>query len=215
MERIRLVLIDDHVLFRESLGRLFASEPDLEVVGQCARIAEVLAVLQRSSVDLMLLDFNLGTERGTDLITAARQAGYAGKILMVTAAMDAEESLRVLHLGASGIFLKHNSPAALTKAIHLVAGGEVWLDRHIVQLMAERIPPTESEGFGTPLTAREEQVLQGVLEGSTNRRIADDLGVSEGAVKAAIQQLFRKTGVRTRSQLVRVALEGQPGMRVK
>jgi two-component system nitrate/nitrite response regulator NarL len=215
MERIRLVLIDDHVLFRESLGRLFASEPDLEVVGQCARIAEVLAVLQRSPVDLMLLDFNLGTERGTDLITASRQAGYNGKILMVTAAMDAEESLRVLHLGASGIFLKHNSPAALTKAIHLVAGGEVWLDRYIVQLMAERVPPAEGEGFGTPLTAREEQVLQGVLEGSSNRKIADELAVSEGAVKAAIQQLFRKTGVRTRSQLVRVALEGQPGMRAK
>ena len=69
--------------------------------------------------------------------------------------------------------------------------------------------------MGTPLTAREEQVLQGVLEGSSNRKIADELAVSEGAVKAAIQQLFRKTGVRTRSQLVRVALEGQPGMRAK
>jgi DNA-binding NarL/FixJ family response regulator len=159
-------------------------------------------------VDVMLLDFNLGAERGSDLIAAVRQAGYVGKILMVTAAMDADESLKALQLGASGVFLKHNSPSALTKAIHMVAGGEVWLDRRVVQLLAERVPPAENEGFGAPLTEREEQVLHGVLQGSTNRKIADELGGSEGSVKAAIQQLFRKTGVRTRSQLVRVALEG-------
>lgn len=207
MERIRLVLIDDHVLFRESLGRLFASEPDLEVVGQCSRIAEVLEILERSPVDVMLVDFKLGAERGTDLITATRQAGYTGKFLMVTAAMDAVESSEALQLGASGVFLKHNSPSALTKAIHLVASGEAWLDRHIVQLMAERVPVEQEAGFGAPLTARDEQVLRGVMEGNSNRKIAEDLGVSEGAVKAAIQQLFRKTGVRTRSQLVRIALE--------
>ena len=215
MERIRLVLIDDHVLFRESLGRLFASEPDLDVVGQCSRISEALEILGRESADVLLLDFNLGGERGTDLITEARRAGYEGKILMVTAVMDADECLRALMMGASGIFLKHNSPTALTKAIHLVASGEPWLDRRIVQLMAERVPPEEGIGFGAPLSAREEQVLHGVMEGNTNRKIGEDLDISEGAVKAVVQQLFRKTGVRTRSQLVRAALEGQPGSRQK
>ncbi len=215
MEPIRIVLVDDHVLFRESLGRLFASEPDLEVVGQCARTGEVLAILARSAVDLLLLDFNLGHERGTDLIAAVRHAGFSGKILMVTAAMDADQCLQALVAGASGIFLKHNSPGTLTTAIRLVAGGEPWLDRRVVQLMAERVPPQEGGGFGTPLSSREEQVLQGVLEGNTNRKIGDDLAISEGAVKAVIQQLFRKTGVRTRSQLVRAALEGQPGTRQK
>lgn len=207
MERIRLLLIDDHALFRESLGRLFGSEPDFELVGQCGRTSEVLAVLQQASVDLILLDFNLGAERGTDLIPVARQAGYTGKFLMVTAAMDEVDALKALHLGASGIFLKHNSPGALTQAIRMVANGEVWLDRRIVQLLAERFPAEDSGSFGAALSEREEQVLQGVLEGNSNRAIADGLSITEGAVKAAIQQLFRKTGVRTRSQLVRVALE--------
>jgi DNA-binding NarL/FixJ family response regulator len=215
MERIRLILIDDHVLFRESLGRLFASEQDVEVVGQCSRIAEALAVLQHSPVDLMLLDFNLGIERGTDLIAAVRHAGYAGRILMVTAVMDAPEVLKALQLGASGVFLKHSPPSSLTKAIHMVAAGEVWLDRGIVQLLAEQVPPPANESFGMPLTEREELVLHGVLEGSTNRKIAEEVGGSEGSVKAAIQQLFRKTGVRTRSQLVRAALEGHVQTRQK
>lgn len=209
MELIRLLLIDDHVLFRESLGRLFASEPGVQIVGQCSRSAEALAILREIPVDLILLDFNLGPERGTDLMSAVRQAGYTGKILMVTGAMDAEESLAAIQMGASGIFLKHNSPGALTKAIQMVAGGEVWLDRRIVQLMAERVTPERDADYGAPVTEREEQVLNHVLRGSTNKRIADELGVSEGAIKAAVQQLFRKTGVRTRSQLVRVALEGR------
>ncbi|MDR3699926.1 MAG: response regulator transcription factor [Candidatus Sulfopaludibacter sp.] len=215
MEHIRLILIDDHVLFRESLGRLFASEQDLEVVGQCSTIAEALDILQHSQVDLMLLDFNLGKERGTDLIAAVQQAGYAGRILMVTAVMDAAEVLKALQYGTSGVFLKHSPPGALIQAIHMVAGGEVWLDRGIVQLLAERVPLPANEAFGMPLTDREEQVLHGVLEGSTNRKIAEELGGSEGSVKAAIQQLFRKSGVRTRSQLVRAALEGHIQTRQK
>ena len=188
MERIRLVLIDDHVLFRESLGRLFASEQDLEeVVGQCARIAEVLNVLQHSAVDLLLLDFNLGAERGSDLITAVRQAGYTGKILMVHSRhVDAAESLRALQLGASGVFLKHNSPSALTKAIHLVAGGEAWLDRRIVQLLAEqdlsraegrRLRHTfdGTRGAGTPRSAG---------RAAAAGRLPTMSAVPEGSVKA-------------------------------
>ncbi len=215
MERIRLILIDDHVLFRESLGRLFASEEGIEVVGQCSRAVDALDILQHNPVDLMLLDFNLGTERGTDLMAAVRKAGFAGRILMVTAVMDAPEILRALQLGASGVFLKHSPPSALTKAIHAVAAGEVWLDRGVIQLLAEQIPAPAYEAFGMPLTEHEEMVLHGVLEGSTNRKIAEELGGSEGSVKAAIQQLFRKTGVRTRSQLVRVALEGRIPARQK
>jgi DNA-binding NarL/FixJ family response regulator len=82
-------------------------------------------------------------------------------------------------------------------------------------MLAERVSPVENEGFGTPLTEREEKVLNGVLQGTTNRKIAEELGVSEGSVKAAVQQLFRESGVRTRSQLVRVALEGHVGTKQK
>ncbi len=184
-------------------------------MGLCARTDEVLNVLRQSKVDLLLLDFNLGTERGSDLINAVRQAGYTGKILMVTAAMDAPEAMKALQLGASGVFLKHNSPSVLTQAIHMVASGEIWLDRRIVQLLADQVATSPPDGFGTPLTEREEKVLNGVLEGSSNRKIAEDVGGTEGSIKAAVQQLFRKTGVRTRSQLVRAALEGHIQLRPK
>jgi two-component system nitrate/nitrite response regulator NarL len=219
MERIRLLLLDDHVLFRESLGRLLASEPDFEVVAQCGTSAEAREMLQRVLVGIVLLDFNLENYHGDEFISQARGAGYQGKILFVTAGMTATESLKALTLGASGIFFKHNSPETLAKVIRLVASGEIWFDQKIVHLLAEGAQQGEDQRFRKllaesvrkSLTEREQQVLRRIFEGLTNRTIGDQIGVSEGSVKATVQQLFQKARVRTRSQLVRVALEGVIG----
>jgi len=208
MERIRLLLVDDHILFRQSLGRLLESEADFEVVADCGTTDEALEVLERRPVDVVLLDFDLGHERGGPFITASRRVSQAMRVLMVTAGMTAAESSQAIRLGASGIFLKHGSPGALAQAIRLVAAGAMWVDPHIIQEMAERVDRQEHRQEGAALTEREQQVLQGVFEGLANKEIGSRLGVSESAVKATLQQLFRKTGVRTRSQLVRIALEG-------
>jgi DNA-binding NarL/FixJ family response regulator len=127
---------------------------------------------------------------------------------MVTAGMTAKESSAALRLGASGIFLKHNSPGTLAKAIRLIMGGEIWVDPKVIQLMADRVDQPEEERVSPFLTEREQQVLRGIFEGLTNKEIGARLGVTEGAIKATLQQLFQKTGVRTRSQLVRIAIEG-------
>jgi DNA-binding NarL/FixJ family response regulator len=156
---------------------------------------------------VLLLDFDLGEDHGGRFIADARNAGYAGKILMVTAGMNANESSVALQMGASGIFLKHNSPATLAKAIRQVAEGEMWVDPRVIQMMADGVQKTPGPGFDKLLTEREQRVLRGIFEGLTNKEIAGQLGVSEGAIKATLQQLFQKTRVRTRSQLVRIALE--------
>src|SRR5579862_6666067 len=102
MQPIRLLLLDDHILFREGLSRLLASEPDFVMVGHCGASAEALALLLRQPVDIVLLDFDLGEDHGSQFISAARKAGYAGKFLMITAGMTATESSIALQLGASG-----------------------------------------------------------------------------------------------------------------
>jgi DNA-binding NarL/FixJ family response regulator len=211
MDRIRLLLLDDHVLFRESLSRLLASEPDFEMAASCGTSAEALEILTQTAVDVVLLDFDLGEDHGSRFIEAAGNAGYTGKILLVTAGMNAAESSIALQLGASGIFLKHNSPVNLAKAIRLVAGGDVWMDPKVVQLMAAGVREGDKQPPRPRLTEREQQVLHGIFEGLSNKEIAGGLGVSEGAVKATLQQLFQKTHVRTRSQLVRIALEESLG----
>ena len=211
MERIRLLLVDDHILFRDGLRRLLALEPDLEVVTCCGTTAEALDTVGREPVDMVLLDYDLGEDHGSHFLSSARRAGYLGKVLMVTAGMTANESSAALHLGASGIFLKHNSPGTLAKAVRLIMGGEMWVDPKVIQLMADRVDQRDEERVSPLLTEREQQVLRGIFEGLSNKEIGVRLGVTDGAVKATLQHLFQKTGVRTRSQLVRIALESSLG----
>ena len=211
IERIRLLLVDDHVLFRESLGRLLASEPDFDVVGQCATAHEALEFLTQAPVELVLLDFNLPDLQGDEVVKLARGAGYAGNILIVTGAIDAAQSSEVLQQGAAGIFLKHNPVGSLLRAIRMVAAGDTWVDRQVIQYLAARAPAATDRSFQNALSEREKQVLAGVLEGLTNLKIAARLSITEGAVKSTLQQLFEKTNVRTRSQLVRVAVEASIG----
>src|ERR1039457_2344195 len=101
MEPIRLLLLDDHVLFRESLSRLLESEPDLEMSGHCGTSVEALELLRRAAVDVILLDFDLGEDHGSQFIAAARRAGYKGRSLMVPPGMSALESSYALQMGAS------------------------------------------------------------------------------------------------------------------
>ena len=155
MDRTRLLLIDDHVLFRESLGRLLESEPDFEIAGQCGSGAEALEFLARDPVDLVLLDFNLPDGPGTSFIQLARQTGYGGKILIVTGEMDLEASSEALQLGASGIFLKHNPASSLLRAIRVTIAGDVWLDPKVVEFLAMRAPRPPEHGLMDALNERE------------------------------------------------------------
>jgi two-component system, NarL family, nitrate/nitrite response regulator NarL len=207
MPRLKVLLLDDHVLFREGLRRLLATEPDVESVSECGTPAEALAVLSRTPVDVVLLDFDLGDETGTRFIAQANEAGYKGRILMVTAGMIPLDVAATRNLGSSGIFLKHNSPAMLLQAIRHVAGGGEWMDaKAVTSEIASSADPTGQPATGQ-LTQRELQVLRSVFEGLTNKEIAHKTGASQSSVKATLQRLFEKTGVRTRAQLVRIAIE--------
>lgn len=201
----RILLVDDHALFRESLSRLLAAESDCRVVAQCSNVDEAVACLDKPDFDLMLLDYELGDRRGNEVVAAARQKNLPAKILIVTVGLTRTEIRQMLNAGVAGIFLKNNSPEQLMAAIKTVLRGETWLDPKYQQMLSD-LPGGEG-GRRARFTERDRQVLRGVFEGLANKEIADRLRVSESAIKASLQQLFAKTGVRTRSQLVRVALE--------
>src|ERR1700685_435733 len=207
-QEIRILLVDDHSLFRDSLGRLLQTERGFRIVGSCATVSETLAITEREHPDIILLDYDLGEEQGTAALDEVRKSGFHGRILMVTAGMSDAATVRVLESGSEGIFLKHSSPAQLVEAIRKLVAGEPWLDpRAMRSLIAGATGRSEEQRAAQALTSRERFVLQGVFEGLTNKEIAAQLQISEGSIKAVMQQLFDKTGVRTRSQLVRIALE--------
>ena len=214
-KRIRLLLLGDHGLFRASLARLLALESGFEVVGECDTSAEALKILNGSSVAVILLDFNVAAEHATDFISAAQAAGYKGQFLIIAGKANAEGSAVALKLGVAGIFLKSEAPERLIQAIRLVTTGAVWVDPRIIQLLVDQCvnhPPGHgAQKSKNLLEDREQKALSGILGGLTNKKIAAGMGLSEGGVKNILQCLFAKAGVRTRSQLVRMALEGSLG----
>lgn len=206
-KRVRLYLVDDHVLFRESLAR-FLEEEGFEVAGGSSTIEEGREFLRRHSFDLLLLDFNLGQSDGLDFMRMLDAAGYRGKVLLVTAGVNELNTASLIKNGISGVFLKHNPPALLLEAIRNVLAGNVWFHQdHLKKVVESSGTLGQEPTQGKKFTERERQVLTGIFEGLANKQIADQLQVSESSVKGTLQQLFEKTGVRTRSQLVRVALE--------
>jgi DNA-binding NarL/FixJ family response regulator len=206
MQRIKLLLLDDHVLFREGLRRLLVSEPEFETVAECGTPRDALDALSRLPVDVVLLDFDLEDDVGTRFISAASAAGYKGKILMVTAGMSPLDVTVARKLGISGIFLKHNPPNTLLEAIRTVAQGGTWTDPKIAP-QGTTSGTGRSNAVALHLTPREQKVLRCVFEGLTNKEMAYELGVSQSSVKATLQHLFDKMKVRTRGQLVRIAIE--------
>ena len=205
---IQLLVIDDHSLFREGLIRLLESEPGFGIAGNCSCLRDALEVLDRERVDVVLLDFDLGAEQGPRILDEMKRRSIPARILMVTAGMTDAGMFDVLEQGASGIFLKHSPPAQLIEAIHYVMDGQMWLDPRVVRpILARASQAVPSACRDTTLLPRERSVLKGVLEGSSNKEIAARLSLSESSVKFVLRGLFTKTGARTRSQLVRLALE--------
>jgi DNA-binding NarL/FixJ family response regulator len=201
----RVLLVDDHALFREGLARLLSAESGIEVAAQCATVEEALVQVLTPGLDLILLDYELGDRRGNEVMHYLRSHQIDIKVLIVTVGLTRAELRQMLNQGVAGVFLKNNPPELLLEAMRAVLAGETWVDPKYAESPIEKTP---GEIFRrVRFTERDRHVLRGVFEGLANKEIAERLHVSESAIKASLQQLFSKTGVRTRGQLVRIALE--------
>lgn len=207
LQTINLLLVDDHQMFREGLARMLEREPDLKIIGQCASAAEALGLLNKTAATLVLLDVDLGAERALDFINSARRRGFEGKVLIVTAGISDQEAVQLVQAGVAGILHKHHSTSALCDAIRKIAGGEVCLENAYLGPLFRTVDRSRTGQSRPKLTERDKTVLRHIFQGLSNRDIAERLDISEGAVKASLRQVFGKLKVRTRAQLVKVALE--------
>ncbi len=206
MPLIRLFLVDDHALFREGLIRLLQGDPEFELVGSADTPEEALQTLLHQKIDVLLLDYDVGGHSAEQLLHDLRTAGFTGRVLLVTAGLPDRDALTMIRLGVAGIFHKQHAPDDLRRSIREVYEGKVLIEQHYFQKLVSAAG-AEPETSAPRLTQREQRILRFLCEGLANKEIAAQLAISESAVKAALQQLFAKSGVRTRSQLVRVALE--------
>jgi two-component system nitrate/nitrite response regulator NarL len=215
---IRIVIADDHPIFRDGLRRLLESESDMKVVGEACDGREAVKLATEIKPDILLLDLAMPHHTGLDALRDLNTSGTgAVRIILLTAAVEKKQMVEALQLGARGVVLKDSATQLLLKSIHAVMAGEYWVGRdsvsNLVQylrnLMQSTNEETKQKKFG--LTPRELEIVSAVVAGYANREIAEYFKISEDTVKHHLSNIFDKLGVSTRLELALFAVnQGLP-----
>jgi DNA-binding NarL/FixJ family response regulator len=206
--KVRILIVDDQTLFREGLASVLNADPHFDVVGHCASVQAALHILSEAELDVVLLDSALGQQSLFDFFNQAERVGFRGRVLIVTAGLSKREGLELIRLGACGIVKKHSSAMALPDSILQVVSGKMWIEQQDLRAFLEEVAVGHiSQAEVRQFTKLEREVLICISNGLTNNQIATRLGKTETSIKSTVQQLFKKTGFRKRSQLVHIALE--------
>jgi DNA-binding NarL/FixJ family response regulator len=216
--KIRIVVADDHPIFRDGLCKLLALEEDFEVVAQAQDGRQVLEVLQQLSPDILLLDLKMPGLDGLATLQRLQAVKNKTRVIVLTASDDKNEFVQAMRLGTSGIVLKQTATELLIKSIRRVHAGEIWLDSHttaavIRQFVAADEPPPQLVPSGpgrererSPLSQREREIVALVAQGFKNKEMAEKMFISEQTVKNHLHNIFDKLGVSDRLELALYAI---------
>ena len=193
MKPIRLVIADDHLLFRQGLRLLLKSEPDVEIVAETDRADELPALLAATPCDQLLLDLQMERNALADIDTLCKRV----PVIVLTASEVPADAVAAVRKGARAVVFKRFAVENLMDAIRMVASGNVWLPVSLQTQMAARL---RSPG-GMALSPREEEIVRYIGQGLRNAEIAKTLAISEETVKTHLTKIFRKVGVRDRLEL--------------
>jgi DNA-binding NarL/FixJ family response regulator len=207
---IRVLIADDHPIFRDGLSRLLADEPDFEVVGQASDGREAVQQARQLKPDVLLLDVAMPRANGVDALRELGASDDGPHVLLLTVAIDDAQLVEALQLGARGVVLKEAATELLYKAIRSVVAGQYWIGRETVTDIVRHIrDQAERARKGAipadRLSLRERQVIAGVASGESNKEIAGRLGLSEDTIKHHMTNIFDKLGVSNRAELAAYA----------
>lgn len=208
MDKIKVLIVDDHAMFREGLRALLALYPDIEVAGEASDGMEALEKVRRVPADVILLDIAMPGMGGLEALSSLRQEAPHCNVLVLTQHETREYIFRFLKGGARGYVLKKAAGTDLISAIRLVYQGGLYLNTPLaVEVLSEYLGKKELDAVGShTLTEREKQVLKLIAEGQTNQEIADYLCLSIKTVMAHRANILEKLGVHNLTDLVKCAI---------
>lgn len=207
--QIRLVVVDDHVLFREGLIAIIKSAPDIEVVGQAGSVEEAVALVGAAKPDMILMDFNLPDGTGADATRAILKEHPDCKIVFLTMSEDDENLFTAIRSGARGYLLKNLHPTKLISSLRSVQQGESALSRTMTMRVMEELSRTKKTEYpvDVTLTHREIDVLRAVATGQSNQDIAKKLFITENTVKYHVHSVLNKLKLSSRKEAATYARE--------
>src|SRR5258708_5011740 len=212
-EFIRIVIADDHPIFRDGLRKLLSLEEDFKVVAEARDGKEVLEVLEEHQPDILLLDLKMPGLDGLTALQKLQNSRSKTKVIVLTASEDKNQFVQAMKFGTWGIVLKQTAPELLNKSIRKVHAGEIWLDSHTTAaVMRQFSSPMETTPLGgrdrdrSPLSQREREIVVLVAQGFKNKEMAEKMFISEQTVKNHLHNIFDKLGVSDRLELALYAI---------
>jgi DNA-binding NarL/FixJ family response regulator len=200
VKSIRILLADDHALVRDGIAKIISSHQDMEVIGQAGNGKDAIDLFTKLRPDIAIIDVSMPGLSGIETILEIRKR-FANAQLMILSSHDHEEDIyQAIQAGASGYILKDAPASELITAIQSVQKGERYIPPRVARQLAQRIGMDE-------LTERESEILKLIAVGTSNKEIADVLGVSEGTVKAHVNHILNKLGASDRTHAVSIAIK--------
>jgi DNA-binding NarL/FixJ family response regulator len=192
---IRVLIVDDHPIMRVGIAAIINAQEDMEVVGQAGNSAEALRLFDLTSPNLTMMDLRLPDRSGVETIRHIRAVAPNARIIVLTTYEGDEDIHQALEAGARGYLIKGMPHEALIKALYRVHAGQRFLPQLVTEALSSRIP-------GSNLSQREQQVLQLMLDGMSNREIAENLQIKEATVKSHVSVILMRMNVSDRTQAV-------------
>ncbi len=206
---IRILVADDHAIFRDGLRKLLEVTDEVEIVGEASNGVECTKMLTKLKPDILLLDLRMPEKDGLGVLEEVNFDTLPTRVIVLTAAEDDRDVVRAMRLGARGVVLKQSASDLLLKSIRKVNDGEIWLDNRMTAEVIDAFKKSSESGQRREkplLSDREKEIVQLVAQGFRNREIGEKLFISEQTVKNHLHNIFDKLGVSDRLELALYAI---------